>query len=50
MAYEHFPLSWEAKDAARVPFSEYETPTAQNNYALCKVCYYDQCDPSVILL
>ena len=37
MAYEHCPLSWEAKESSAVNFSENEVPSTRDSYALCKV-------------
>ncbi|KAJ7350952.1 hypothetical protein OS493_037639 [Desmophyllum pertusum] len=36
MAYEHYPMAWEAKESSEIVFSEKEIPTADNNHALCK--------------
>ncbi|CAH3104297.1 unnamed protein product [Pocillopora meandrina] len=36
MAYEHYPLSWEAKESSAVSFSENEVPSTRDSYALCK--------------
>ncbi len=38
MAYEHFSSLLEAKESSEIVFADNEVPTAQNNYALCKVC------------
>ena len=37
MAYETYPSSWGAEESSEILFSENEKPTAENNYALCKV-------------
>lgn len=41
MAYESSsPSSWKAEILSKVSFFDHEIPTAQNSYALCKVCIY----------
>ncbi|KAJ7391078.1 hypothetical protein OS493_020098 [Desmophyllum pertusum] len=35
MAYEQYPMAWEAKESSENVFSEKEIPTADNNHALC---------------
>ena len=37
MAYERYPLSWEAKESSAVSFSENEVPSTRDSYAMCKV-------------
>ena len=38
MAYEDYPSAWKAKESSEIVFSKNELPTAENSYALCKVC------------
>ena len=35
MAYEQYPMAWEAKESSEIVFSEKDT--VDNNHALCKV-------------
>lgn len=41
MAYERYPSAWKAKESSAIFFSENELPSAENNYALCKVSIYN---------
>ena len=40
MAYEKYPSTWKGKESKSILFSAKELPSAQNKYALCKVCIY----------
>ena len=37
IAYEHFSSLLKAKESSEIMFADSEVPTAESNYALCKV-------------